>query len=164
MSNPTRVTGRITITPPLTWSEFRNHPLYNANYDVSEVKLAVEETTVETVDGEAIARTATGLVASTDESFNFPDLIEHVQAAVDALTGREFGGRLDCHSEDGGPWRVEVRGRRAVGVEPRLMWPEDEALFEAAALLKAAEWFDRFDAESAVQLRRMAARVVDGTN
>jgi hypothetical protein len=39
------------------------------------------------------------------------------------------------------------------------MWPDDEAAFEAAALLKAAEWFDRFDIVSAEQLRLMAGRL-----
>jgi hypothetical protein len=161
MSNPTSVSGVITITPPLTWPEFKNSPLYQARYDVSEVKLDVEEATVETLDGQAISRTATGLVSSTEERFTPHNLIEHVQAAIDAFPDRQFGGRLDCDSEDGGPWRVEVHDGQAVMVEPKLMWPDDEAAFEAAALLKAAEWFDRFDIVSAEQLRLMAGRLTN---
>lgn len=162
MSNPTSVSGRITITPPLTWPEFKTSPLYNASYNKSEVKLDVEEETVETLDGQAIRRTATGLVSSTEERFTPHYLVEHVQAALDAFPDRVFGGRLECDSEDGGPWRVEVHDGQAVMVEPRIMWPDDEAKFEAAALLKAAEWFDRFDIVSAEQLRLMAARVASG--
>ena len=67
MSNPTSVSGRIVITPPLTWSEFKASPLYNADYDVSEVRLRVREETVETDDGQAIRRTATDLLPSTEE-------------------------------------------------------------------------------------------------
>lgn len=164
MGNPTRVSGRITISPPLSWPEFKNSPLYNASYDKSEVMFDVTEDIVETLDGQAIRRTATGLVSSTEDRFTPYHLVEHVQAAVDAFPDREFGGRLECDSEDGGPWRVEIQNRRATEVEPQIMWPEDEAKFEAAALLKAAHWFDRFDPVSAEQLRLMAGRVVDGTN
>jgi hypothetical protein len=140
MGNPTRVSGRITITPPLTWSEFKDSRLLNGRYDESEVMLDVEEETLDTESGQVIRKLATGLVASSEESFNFYDLVEHTQAAIDAFPGREFGGRLDCDSEDGGPWRVEVQDGRAVMVEPKLMWPDDEASFEAAALLKASTW------------------------
>jgi hypothetical protein len=127
MSSPTRVSNRIVITPPLTWPEFKTSPLYNADYDVSEVKLRVVEETVDTDDGQVIRRTATGLVPSTEESFNFYNLVEHVQAAIDAFPGHEFSGRLDCDTETEGCglWRVEVRGRKAVCVEPAIVWPDD---------------------------------------
>lgn len=124
MSNPTSVTGRITITPPLTWPEFRNSPLYNARYDASEVKLCVEEATEDTDDGQVIRRTATALVPSTEESFNFYNLVEHVQAAVDAFPDREFGGRLEC-ADDWGKYRVAVQDGRAVKVEPQIVWPDE---------------------------------------
>jgi hypothetical protein len=124
MSNPTSVSGRIVITPPLAWSEFKNSPLYQADYEVSEVRLRVQEETVETDDGQVIRRSATGLVPSTEESFNFYNLVEHVQAAIDAFPGHEFSGRLEC-SDDWGQYRVVVRDRKAERVDPAIVWPDD---------------------------------------
>ena len=126
----TRVTGELHIEPPLTWPEFKDSrflpgsPNDNGNYDV---QLRADEETVDTDEGQLVRKTASVLLPRWDDSFKAYNLIEHVQAVIDAFPGRTFTGRLECEGEDNTDmWRLIVRDGRAVRVEPRIVWPDEE--------------------------------------
>jgi uncharacterized protein DUF6205 len=121
----TSVTGEIHIQPPLTWSEFKDSPFLDS--DDLDVKLHVEQETADTPDGVLTRKTATALVPRWEDAYKAYHLIEHVQRAIDAFPGHTFSGRLKCEGEENTDmWRVVVRDGRAVKVEPRIIWPDDE--------------------------------------
>lgn len=126
----TRVTGEISIEPPLTWQEFKDSPFLpgspndNTNYDV---RLHTDEETVDTDEGQPVRKTANAVLPRWDDSFKAYHLIDHVQAVIDAFPGHTFTGRLECEGEDNTDmWRVVVRDGRAVKVEPRIVWPDED--------------------------------------
>lgn len=160
----TRVTGEIRIEPPLTWQEFKDSrflpgsPNDNGNYDV---RLCVDEETVDTDEGQLVRKTASVVLPRWDDSFKAYNLVEHVQAVIDAFPGHTFSGRLECEGEDNTDmWRVVVRNGHAVKVEPRIVWPdEDEADLERARSIAVA-----LEQENAHQTERLAAihKLADG--
>lgn len=131
MGYNTSVTGEIRIDPPLTWGEFKDSPFLpdsltaTIDYDVC---LHTDEATVDTGEGQLIRKTASVLLPRWEDSFRAYHLIEHVQAVIDAFPGHVFSGRLNCEGEDNTDlWRVVIRDGRAVRVEPRIVWPDEEA-------------------------------------
>jgi hypothetical protein len=131
MSYTTHVTGKFAITPPLTWPEFKNSPFAPDNiargYNRSLI-LRVSEETVDTNNGPLLRRTATALVMREIDEYREHGLVAEVQEAVDAFPGHAFTGRLECEGEENTDiWRVVVRNGRAVKVEPRIVWPDEEA-------------------------------------
>lgn len=126
MSYDTSIDGHLAITPPLTWAEIRTSPAptkQNGDYDVS---LDVTEETIDTDDGQTIRKTAARLIPGWSGSGTFYNLIEHVQAVVDAHPAHEFTGHFECDGDEPGDlWRVVIRDRKAVRVEPRIVWPDD---------------------------------------
>lgn len=126
----TTVTGEISIEPPLTWAEIKASPFAPSDTvrDDFDVRLRIEETAVDTDEGQLIRRAASALVASWSDCFKAYYLVEHIQKAIDAFPGHTFTGRLECEGEENTDiWRVVVRDGRAVKVEPRIVWPDEEA-------------------------------------
>ncbi|MFC7817567.1 DUF6205 family protein [Streptomyces sp. NPDC057367] len=126
----TNVTGEIRIEPPLTWSEIRDNPTLpetaggRSEYDV---RLRIDEETVDTDDGQLTRKTCSALVPAWDDSFKAYHLVEHVQEMIDAFPGHSFTGRLDCEGEESGDlWRVVIRDGRAVKVTPSIVWPDED--------------------------------------
>lgn len=126
----TRVDGEIRIEPPLTWAEIKTNTLLpeteggRSEYDV---RLRIDEETVDTDEGQMIRKTCSALVPAWAESFKAYHLVEHVQLMIDAFPAHTFTGRLECEGEEGGDlWRVIVRDGRAEKVTPRIVWPDDE--------------------------------------
>lgn len=125
MGYNTSVSGEIRIEPPLTWAEIKDSP-FLASYGL-DVTLRVEEETVDTPDGTLTRRTATALIPSWEDSYKAYHLVEHVQRAIDAFPHRRFTGRLECEGEENTDlWRVIIRDGRAVRVEPRIVWPDED--------------------------------------
>lgn len=126
----TSVDGEIRIEPPLTWAELKDSPFNpkSTEYDDRmDVKLQVVEETVETDEGSLIRRTAPAIVAARSESYKAYYLVEHVQKLIDSHPGHAFAGRLECSGEETGDlWRCVVRDGRAVKVEPRIVWPDED--------------------------------------
>ena len=126
----TSVDGEIRIQPPLTWAEIKDSPFLpgspndNTNYDV---RLRADEDTVDTDEGQLVRKTCSALLPRWDDSFKAYNLVEHVQAVIDAFPDHTFTGRFDCEGEETGDlWRVVIRDGRAVKVEPRIVWPDEE--------------------------------------
>lgn len=135
MSYITHVTGEFAITPPLTWTEFKDNEFAPHNITsrrTPDLELRVEEESVDTPDGPLHRRTATALVMREIDEYNATNLISHVQRAVTAFPGHAFTGRLNCEGENNADmWRVVVRGDQAVRVEPRIVWPDEPAAADA---------------------------------
>lgn len=127
MSYDTSVDGQFAIDPPLTWAEIRTSPAptkQNGNFDVA---LQLTEQTIDTEDGQSIRKTAATLIPGWEERGTFYNLVEHLQAVIDAHPGHQFTGHFECDGEDSGDlWRVVIRDGKAVRVEPRIVWPDDE--------------------------------------
>lgn len=129
MSYTTHVRGEFTITPPLSWPEFKDSPFYSATGEWDDLKrdvilLVSEDTNL--VDASLIRRTATALAFAEISEYREENLVEHVQEAVDAFPGHTFTGRLECEGEeDTDMWRVVIRDGRAVRVEPTITWPDE---------------------------------------
>ena len=130
MSYRTHVTGEFAITPPLTWNKFKDSEFTPENvkgkWDVSLV-LRVTEDTVDTDEGPLLRRTATALVMREIDEYRERGLVAEVQSAIDSFPGHTFTGRLDCEGEENTDiWRVVIRDGRAVKVEPRIVWPDED--------------------------------------
>lgn len=134
MGYNTRVDGEFAINPPLTWNEIKNSPFNQPGREglwcaeKIDLGLRVNETSVDTDDGPLLRRTASALVMPYIDEYRAYTLIEQVQQCIDLFPGHTFNGRLDCEGEETGDlWRVVIRDGRAVRVEPRIVWPDEEA-------------------------------------
>ena len=128
MGYTTTVDGEIDITPPLSWQEIKTSPFApnDTTHGDFNVRLRIDETSIDTEDGALLRRCAPALVPAWEEAFRAYNLVEHVQAAIDAFPGHVFSGRLECEGENAGDlWRVVVRDGRAVKVQPRIVWPDE---------------------------------------
>lgn len=126
----THVRGEFTITPPLAWPEIKDSPfspLSPAGDNRLELVLRIDEETVDTDDGTLLRRTASALVMVEIDEYRAHHLLDVVQRAVDSFPGHTFTGRLECEGEENTDiWRVIVRGHRAVKVQPRIVWPDED--------------------------------------
>jgi hypothetical protein len=130
MGYTTRVDGEFAITPPLTWNEFKDSEFapHNAKsgWEPSLI-LRVDEDSVDTDEGPLLRRTATALAMRQIDGYRERGLVAEVQKAIDSFPGHTFTGRLDCEGEENTDmWRVVVRDGRAVRVEPRIVWPDED--------------------------------------
>ncbi|MFB6955519.1 DUF6205 family protein [Streptomyces sp. NPDC056309] len=133
MGYTTHVRGEFTIEPPLTWNEIKNSPFDHAanprNYLAEDIDLflRVEETSVDTAEGTLVRRTGTALAMREIDEYRERNLVQQVQRCIDAFPGHTFTGRLECEGEENTDiWRVIVRDGRAVRVEPRIVWPDED--------------------------------------
>ena len=122
MSYVTRVEGQINIEPALTWVEIKASQFRADGYDV---RLDIEETTVDTDEGTLTIQRAAALIPTYDGPYRAYDLVEHVQAAIDEHPDRSFTGHLECTGEDGALSRVAIRDRTARRITPRIVWDEE---------------------------------------
>jgi hypothetical protein len=126
MGYNTRVTGAFTATPPITWTEMKDTPYASDDRRASDLKLHVVENTVDTPWGDLIERTATKLSLRDIDEYRAYNLIEHVQAAIDAFPDHEFTGHLHCEGDENDDiWRVAIRDGRAIEVKPRIVWDDE---------------------------------------
>lgn len=128
MGYTTRVTGEITITPPIPWHEVENGPFTGTSREHRDVNLRLCEEIVR-VDGDRLLRrTADAVVPAFEDSYKAYYIVEHLQELIDQYgQGRTFAGRLDGEGSDAGDmWRLVVRGGRAVLVQPTITWPDED--------------------------------------
>lgn len=134
MSYPAYVTGRITITPPLSHTELTARPeLAGHGKDHRQAWVHVTETTIETPEGTLTRREGAAIVAySGDESpwTLGDDLLEISRAFPD----REYGGYLELrYTDDGTRTRMGVKDGEVTEVQGRLIWPGDPGWETAGA-------------------------------
>lgn len=106
-----RLTGEITITPPLTWAEIR-----------SPQRRGLQDLTFRTEDGPAApgalpARTVAGhaVIPVTSSPYMALDVLAELQSIVDAYGhSHAFAGQITAGSGDGQQWELAVRGGKAV--------------------------------------------------
>ena len=130
MGYTTHVTGAFAIEPPLTWNEFKDSEFAPHNVQGSweqSLILCVDEETVDTDDGPLLRRTAKSLAMREIDEYRERGLVAEAQRAIDSFPGHTFTGRLECEGEENTDiWRVVVRDGRAVRVEPRIVWPDED--------------------------------------
>jgi hypothetical protein len=127
MGYVTRFNGELAIGPPLTWAEIRESPFApgRAEDERLDVKIRVEEQTVDTDEGQMIRCSGVAIIPTYEDEMRGYDIVEHVQRFLDTYPGRTLTGRLDCEGEEAGDlWRLEVHDGRAVKVTPRIVWPD----------------------------------------
>jgi len=121
------VTGEITIDPPIPWPQIKDSLFlpdraWQAGRDVT-FRISTQER--ETNEGTLVIRHAVALIPSSEGQFKAYHLLEHIQQVIDTHPGHDFTGRLNCAGEEPGDlFRIEVHGRRATRVEPRIVWPD----------------------------------------
>lgn len=130
MGYHTYVTGEFEITPPLTWQEFKDSEFAPHNIENTwepDLALRVVEEEADTEDGPLLRRTATALYMREIDEYRERGLVETVQRAIDSFPGHTFTGRLECEGEENTDlWRVVIRDGRAVRIEPRIVWPDED--------------------------------------
>ncbi|WP_439947246.1 DUF6205 family protein [Streptomyces sp. BBFR109] len=134
MGYTTRVCGEFAIEPPLTWNEIKASPFGHGGLVTSkylapgiDLFLAIEESETETETGTAFHRTASKLVMQEIDEYRERGLVEQVQRVIDLFPGHTFTGRLECEGEENTDiWRVIVRDGRALRIEPRIVWPDED--------------------------------------
>jgi hypothetical protein len=135
MGTNTRVSGEIRINPPLNWIEIQKFPdrlisSHRGKVD-PEIKLKIDEQSVNTEEGELIRRTASEVIPSWNQQYRAYHIEEHLQQIVDLYPQHTFTGYLEGVVEDmgydGGPemWRLTVVNGRATKFKPELVWPEE---------------------------------------
>lgn len=130
MAYDTRFTGEIRIEPPIPVEDIPHldsggSPGKWVNWN-KDIALKVVESPIEQQPG-AFQRFVVALLPTMDR-FSGYHIVEHVQEVIDRWgAGRIFTGRLDCAGDESGDlWRLAVVGGRAVRIEPRIVWPDDE--------------------------------------
>lgn len=113
--------GRVTITPPLTWAEVKGSPA------VADVRLDLHEE--DGPDGKIV--TAVAVVPTRSSNAWGQGTGDDLQAVIDAHPGHEFAGYLQVDWDPGlggdPAHRYVVRGRRVEKVTPVLVWPGGES-------------------------------------
>lgn len=129
MGYTTYVRGELTVSPPLTWDEFKDSPFYAASRGDAQrdLMLRVDAEEVDSPDGALIRRTASALVMAWEDEYRAYDLLKHVEEAVTSWPGHTWSGRLECEGEENTDmWRVVIRDGHAVRIEPRIVWPDED--------------------------------------
>lgn len=123
------LSGEITITPPIPWSELQGSPFVRTperkEYD-RLVWLRMTEETVETNEGTLIRKHAVAIRPSEADELRADGLARQVQEIVTAHgDGRTFEGLFLVRGEESPDlWRVRVEDGRAVEERPRITWPD----------------------------------------
>lgn len=125
MGYATRVTGEIKIQPPLSWLQVK--PIVERrDFDL---KIRVVERVTDTEDGQMIQKQGVSVIPLSEDGYTSYAVKEHLQLLVDLFPAHEFVGYLEGEGEEQGDvWRLTVSPSRvAVMIEPRIVWPDDEA-------------------------------------
>lgn len=120
--------GKITITPPLPWPQYRSSDFCPGRGSPTDHGLALSERveTEQTSQGETTVRQATGVVARFEDARTFYAIKEELAALTEAYPGHSFDGYLVRTGHDQGDVeRYWVDGTSVVQSErARLVWPD----------------------------------------
>lgn len=127
MSYSNRFSGAITITPPLSYEQFKAAP------KTGDAHLGTVEKRVETATGRVTTIVADAIVGPDDpcSGHNVEDDLKALVAYVDTLPEyHALAGHIEVEWDQGfgePPSRYVVRGGRVVQVKAQIVWPEDVA-------------------------------------
>jgi hypothetical protein len=130
-----RVTGKISIEPPLSWPEIRDNPVVRGLEPVTrrnsrtarrnlDARVQVDEVEVDTPHGMLIRREGVAIVPSQNGAFAAYDLASDVELIASTFPDHAFRGYLECRSEED-VWRVIIRDGKATEVRPGAAWPHE---------------------------------------
>lgn len=133
MGYTTSLSGELRIDPPLRWAEYKDSPWLGGDRARSNHKglcLLQDKETVETDDGPLERRTAGRVVYAWDNPEKLYDIVDELQALVDAHPDREFTGEFRARGEDFGDiWLLRINAdRKAERVLPTITWPDGSVL------------------------------------
>lgn len=133
MGYDSRLHGKLTIEPPLTWAEIKDSPHLGderARGNHKAVCLVERTEEVETDEGTLTRRYADSVVFAWDYPVKLYDIVEEVEDLVDAHPGHEFGGELRGTGSDFGDiWLLRVTADRSVErILPTITWPDGSVL------------------------------------
>lgn len=133
MGYDSSLAGELTIEPPLRWAEYKDSPWYGvdrARNTGKALRLAEQREKVETDDGPLERRTAEAVVFAWEYPVKMYDLVDELQALVDAFPGHEFTGEMRGTGTDFGDiWLLRVNAdRKAERVLPTITWPDGSVL------------------------------------
>jgi hypothetical protein len=121
------------IEPPLKWAEFKDSKHYGldrAREAGLGVHLLVKTEHVETDDGPMERRTAVALEFAWTEWVKLYDIVEELQALVDAHPDHDFVGEFQgTGTAFGDMWLLRVNENRKVErILPTITWPDGTVL------------------------------------
>jgi hypothetical protein len=131
-----RLSGELTINPPLKWGQFRDSEFFddraNENWrnGYACIRFRVERDTAETDEGKREVITAVAVEPSTEDSMKVYELKVELQRLVDAFPVHEFTGEFLIEGEESGDiWKLVVDdNRKAAEIHPRIVWPDGSEL------------------------------------
>lgn len=131
MGNNTRVTGEITVSPPLNYTELRQWPQVlraaGSRNGWAPLKPEEDRTETETDEGMLVKISCSTLVPYSQSSFSGADSLDNYLNAAIAQWGGDhtFSGFFECVDEEGFWYRVVVGAdNKAHTVRPVMTWPE----------------------------------------
>jgi hypothetical protein len=140
-----RARGTISISPPITAAELRAHPQFTslARIEKSDACLVTERVVKETEDGEtAVIRASAIGISSPGEPFSRYNVVETIQAIVNAFPDHEYAGHIILAGEDGGCSALIVENGEAKEISPAITWPWDSPPVPGITALQGliAQW------------------------
>jgi hypothetical protein len=117
-------TGRIDITPPLTWAQIKN----NTANGLQDLQLVTTETIQDTPTGQIKVITGDAIIPLTTSAYSGYEIHVELQSMLDAFPGHEFTGTIGARPEDlhGDPWRYIIRDRTVIRQKPQTTWVDSD--------------------------------------
>lgn len=128
MSYYTDMTGRVDISPPLTWAEIKNSKHYPGSREFGSTDLAFElcERDLDMVDGTLHVVTAVAIVPIDGET-NGRTAEAELRELVEVFGhAHAFSGRIDGEGEDNvDMWRLKVADNAVTKYKAIITWPKE---------------------------------------
>ena len=124
MGYESRVTGRITITPPVPIRVVKDSPALNR---AADVRYEVDTTSEEVADGTLIKEHVVAIVAANTDWCKAYDLEQHLRDTVAEVHGYESvcsGALIRTGAEPGDVERYRIADGRVVVEKAELRWPD----------------------------------------
>lgn len=133
MGYDSTLAGELRIEPPLKWAQIKDSQhlgCERARENSKGVCLVERSDPVETDEGTLNRRYADSLAFAWDYPVRLYEIVDEIQALVDAYPDHEFTGELRGEGCDFGDiWLLRVNaGRRVERILPTITWPDGTVL------------------------------------
>jgi Family of unknown function (DUF6205) len=129
----TRITGRISIDPPLTYAEIKASGLRTDDLcpgcEKRDTDLMIEicVSRVEDECGIRVLYTGVALLPVSSDRFKAYGVNDEFKAFIERFRNKSFSGHLEGRGEDDGDiWRLVVVAGSPRTLAPKLLWPKAE--------------------------------------